>query len=311
MNSMNHDQDIYTSIDALRRLQFKARGFSLVAEQPINSILSGKNASKLRGRGLNFEEMRQYQVGDDIRTMDWKVTMRTKKPHVKVYSEERERNVILLVDQRQSMFFGSKGKTKSVIAAEIAALMAWQVVASTDRIGAVVFNDNHVTHIAPKRSQNQVVKVIGEICRYNHKLTSGASQPEHHVSFENMFAQVMRIIGHDALLIMISDGYGWSDKCGEYVKRISQHNDIMLCHVTDPLERQLIAMSQMVVSDGDMQIELTTKKEVLQQRFSHDVENAIAKFLSVAHKYRMPMIAFDTLLPTDKQVRKAFGVVRA
>ncbi|QBY02915.1 DUF58 domain-containing protein [Thalassotalea sp. HSM 43] len=311
MNSMNHDQDIYTSIDALRRLQFKARGFSLVAQQPINSILSGKNASKLRGRGLNFEEMRQYQVGDDIRTMDWKVTMRTKKPHVKVYSEERERNVILLVDQRQSMFFGSKGKTKSVIAAEIAALMAWQVVASTDRIGAVVFNDNQVTHIAPKRSQNQVITVIGDICRYNHKLTSGASQPEHHVSLESMFAQVMRIIGHDALLIMISDGYGWSDKCGEYVKRISQHNDIMLCHVTDPLERQLIAMSQMVVSDGDMQIELTTKKEALQQRFSHDVENAIAKFLSVAHKYRMPMIAFDTLLPTDKQVRKAFGVVRA
>ena len=83
------DSDIYTSVDALQRLQFAAKGFAFTQQQPIYSILAGKNISKLRGRGLNFEEMRQYQRGDDIRTMDWKVTMRTGKPHVKVYTEEK------------------------------------------------------------------------------------------------------------------------------------------------------------------------------------------------------------------------------
>ena len=109
-NETQLDPDIYTNVDALQRLQFAAKGFAFNTLQPINSILAGKNISKLRGRGLNFEEMRQYQRGDDIRTMDWKVTMRTGKPHVKVYTEEKERSVFLLVDQRQSMFFGSKKK---------------------------------------------------------------------------------------------------------------------------------------------------------------------------------------------------------
>ena len=92
----------------------------------MSSVLSGRYASRLRGRGLNFEEIRRYLPGDDVRTMDWKVTARTRSPHVRVYTEEKDRAVLLIVDQRINMFFGTRDKLKSVTAAELAALGAWR-----------------------------------------------------------------------------------------------------------------------------------------------------------------------------------------
>ena len=150
-DTSNKNAGIYTSLQELVALQYKASGFSFLPKQPVHSILSGRHNSRLRGRGLNFEELRHYRAGDDIRTMDWKVTNRTGKPHVRVYSEERERPVLLLVDQRINMFFGSQLKMKSVIAAELAALSAWRVLSVGDRIGALVFNDTEIIETRPHR----------------------------------------------------------------------------------------------------------------------------------------------------------------
>lgn len=301
------DPDIYTSVDALRRLQFKAKGFGFSPVQPISSILAGQNVSKLRGRGLNFEEMRQYQRGDDIRTMDWKVTNRTGKPHVKVYTEERERNVFLLVDQRQSMFFGSTVKMKSVIAAEVASLIAWQAIASTDRIGSIVFNDEKAVTLMPQRSTKQVIEVLAEITKQNHQLQSGITTKASHLSLENMFEQMLRIVGHDALVIFVSDGYGWNQKCAEYVKSISQHNDFVCCHVTDSLEHKLVKMNQMVISDGNLQVEVSALDKDVQQGFQKNVEQSIETFNDLAKKYRIPLLPFNTIEESDKQLRRALG----
>ena len=113
---------IYVQLNDLIALQYQVQGISFLPRQPLHSALSGRHSSRLRGRGLNFEELRHYRAGDDIRTLDWKVTHRTGKPHVRVYTEERERCVIMLVDQRRSMFFGTRAKMKSVVAAELAAI---------------------------------------------------------------------------------------------------------------------------------------------------------------------------------------------
>ena len=98
-------QGVYVSLDALVRLKYRIRDVGFLPKQPVHSILNGRYASRLRGRGLNFEELRGYLPGDDTRTIDWKVTARTRKPYVRVYSEERDRPLILLVDQRSSLFF--------------------------------------------------------------------------------------------------------------------------------------------------------------------------------------------------------------
>ena len=106
MNNTSRQNDgVYVQLDELVRLQYKASGFSFLPNQPIHSVLSGRHASKLRGRGLNFEELRDYLPGDDTRNIDWKVTARTGTPYVRVYTEEKDRTVWLLIDQRVSMFF--------------------------------------------------------------------------------------------------------------------------------------------------------------------------------------------------------------
>ena len=146
-------EQIYTNLHALVRLRYTAGGFSYLPQQPVRSLLAGRKRSKLRGRGLDFDELRHYRPGDDIRTMDWRVTNRTGKPHVRVYTEERDRPVIVVVDQRLPMFFGSEYKMKSVIAAEVAAITAWRVLGVGDRIGAIVFNDERLAEARPARSE--------------------------------------------------------------------------------------------------------------------------------------------------------------
>jgi len=117
----------YVSLDDLQKLSHRAQGFSFLPRQPVHSLLTGRHASRLRGRGLDFDELRHYYEGDDTRTIDWAATARLGTPYVRVYREERDRPVLLLVDQRVSMFFGSKRATKSVVAAEVAALSAFRV----------------------------------------------------------------------------------------------------------------------------------------------------------------------------------------
>lgn len=311
MSEPSRHPDIYTSIDALRRLRFSARGFSFLPKQPVNSALSGKNVSKLRGRGLDFAEMRLYQHGDDIRCMDWKVTMRTGKPHVKVYNEERERNVFLLVDQRLNMFFGSKGKMKSVIAAEIAALTAWNVLDSTDRVGAIVFNDNSaVTHM-PKRSQHQVIQILGNIVEMNHELGSGHVGVNHSDSLNAMFAKLLRVAAHDGVVILISDGRGWNDKTTEYIKRLRQHNDMIFCHVTDSLEMQMPRLESMILSDGDLQLEVSRQDTGTFESARAGVESQLRKLAELASKFRIPVVPIDTMSDSVIQLRKAMGSINA
>src|SRR5215471_17651879 len=132
---------VYIDLDDLIALEYRDREVSFLPRQPVHSLLSGRFASRMRGRGLNFEEIRDYRPGDDVRSIDWKVTARLQKPHVRVFNEERDRQSLLVVDQRLSMFFGSKLAMKSVTAAQAAALAAWRILNVGDRVGAIVFDD--------------------------------------------------------------------------------------------------------------------------------------------------------------------------
>ena len=119
------------------KLQYAARKLPLSAYQVVNSQMIGRHRSRSRGRGMDFEELRHYRPGDDIRTIDWKATARLRNPHVRVYTEERERPILFVVDQRQSMFFGSAGATKATAAAKLAALGAWRGLDVGDRVGHI------------------------------------------------------------------------------------------------------------------------------------------------------------------------------
>lgn len=304
---MSASAKIYTELTDLQRLRFSAHGYSFTAAQPVNSILAGNNVSKLRGRGLNFEELRHYRPGDDIRAMDWKVTRRTGKPHIKVYTEERERNIYLLVDQRQSMFFGSQDTMKSVMAAEVAALIAWTISETGDRLGALVFNDQTVNAVTPRRGKPHVLHVLNTIVEYNHALAARYQEEDASDSINKPLTKVNQLSHHNGLVIIITDGIGWTEQSTTLVKNLRRHNEVIACHIYDPLEINLPHMENMVVSDGEKQIQFSSKDQKIRSDFSTHRDEKVSAFTLMAKKYRIPVLPFSTDKASDKQLRKMLG----
>lgn len=297
---------VYADLQKLAGLQLQAHGFSFLPRQAMRSVLSGQHASRLRGRGLNFEELRDYQVGDDIRTLDWKVTNRTRKPHVRVFTEERERNVLLLVDQRAHMFFGSQEYMKSVIAAEVAALTVWRVLSVKDRIGALVFNDHSIETVRPQRSRKTAMQILHHIVAMNHRL-SAQSGSQNGGQLDQVLHAAARLCGHDCLVVLISDMDGWNAESLQRVKRIKAHNDLIVSLVFDPLEQMLPKQRQLVVSDGQLQIEVDTQAAELQNRFASEFVSRVDYLQAELKKYDIPVLLTDTVKPAHQQLRQALG----
>ena len=213
--------DIYTNLHALVRLRYTAQGFSYLPRQSVRSLLSGRKRSRLRGRGLDFDELRHYRPGDDIRTMDWRVTNRTGKPHVRVYTEERDRPVIAIVDQRLPMFFGSQHKMKSVVAAEVAAITAWRVLEVGDRIGAILFNDERCLEVKPTRSERKVMGWLGDLADMNNELSVTPGRSSNPAALAQALQLLESSIGHDYLVVLITDFYGWDAQALKIIRSIS------------------------------------------------------------------------------------------
>jgi len=305
------DANIYVSLKQLMALQYQASGYSFLPRQPVHSLLSGRHASRLRGRGLNFEELRHYRMGDDIRTMDWKVSNRTGKPHVRVYTEERERPVLLLIDQRISQFFGSRLKMKSVVVAELAALAAWRVIASGDRIGALVFNDSDIVEIRPRRSRKTVARILNQTVEFNHALRSDYPVPANDAQLNKALRAAERLAGHDALIVLISDMSGWDEQSLMRIKRLGRHNDVITALVYDELEKTLPSHSRLLLSDGEMQIEVEPAKAGLGERFSRQFDSGVEQLQAQLQKHGIPVIPMDTYTPVLEQIQNAIGARRA
>jgi len=298
---------VYVSLEHLIRLQFRAAGFSFLPRQPVASLLSGRHASRLRGRGLDFDELRHYRPGDDIRTLDWKVTNRTGKPHVRCYREEREREVLLLVDQRLSMFFGSRIRMKSVVAAELAALACWRVVNAGDRCGALVFNDQQIAEHKPRRNRSAVMQLLGKVAAYNRALRTGHHTYPAPEQLNRVLGQAERLVSHDGLVVLISDLNGWNQETLQRLKRLSRHNDVITGLVFDRLERQLPKVGELVASDGRSQIQFDAKKDRLAQRYETDFEGSVDFLQAELRTHAVPVIPLDTEGAVDQQLRRAIG----
>jgi uncharacterized protein (DUF58 family) len=301
------DDDIYTSLQALVRLRYTAQGFSYLPRQPVRSLLSGRKRSRLRGRGLDFDEIRHYRPGDDIRTMDWKVTNRTGKPHVRVYTEERDRPVIVVVDQRLPMFFGSQQKMKSVVAAEVAAITAWRVLAVGDRIGAILFNDTEIKEVKPTRNERKVMGWLGDMSAMNNALSVNTGIRSNPQGLADALRLLERSIGHDYLVVLISDFYGWDDSTLKAIRSIKQHNDIICSLVFDPLERDISQARSLVVSDGQFQLEIDPGKAELGRKFVDSFETSIAHVQGELRRHDIPVMPVDTATPAVDQLREKLG----
>jgi uncharacterized protein (DUF58 family) len=298
---------VYANLDDLIRIQFKARNFSFLPQQPVTSVLSGRYASRLRGRGLNFEEIRRYLPGDDIRTMDWKVTARTRSPHVRVYTEEKDRAILLVVDQRINMFFGTRDKLKSVTAAELAALGAWRAVAVGDRIGAVVFNDVELFDIQPQRSQKTVMSILGNVVQMNHALRADTQVEPNAGMLNRALEKALQLVSHDGLIVMISDFFGVDEQTERLTARIAEHNDVLALLVHDPIRLQP-AEERVTVSDGSLQMEIDFADKHVREKLAENYREEQEHITRFLNRLAAPLLMVSNKGDVVDQVRRLLGV---
>ena len=300
-------QGVYVTLDELTRLQFQARGFSFLPKQPIHSLLSGRHTSRLRGRGLEFEELRGYLPGDDPRTIDWKVTARTGKPHVRVYTEEKDRAALIVVDQRIAMFFGTKVQMKSVTAAHIAAAAAWRIVDGGDRVGAVIFDDADVAEVKPQRSSQTVLHILHEIVDKNTALRADSPARSNPEMLNSVLRGVARAVTHDYLVVLVSDFDGADAETTGLVSRMAQNNDVIAVPVYDPSSQQLPDAGRMVVGDGELQIEIDLGSGAQRRRLKDFLEGRLAAVLAWQREIGVPVMPMSTDEPVMEQARRLLG----
>jgi len=301
------DEGVYVQLDDLVRLQHKASGFSFLPRQPVHSILSGRHASKLRGRGLNFEELRNYLPGDDTRNIDWKVTARTRTPYVRVYTEEKDRTVWLLIDQRVGMFFGSRERMKSVVAAEVAAISAWRVLSVGDRVGALVFNDSEISVVPPHRSRERVMQILKQVVEKNHALHAGSDLKPNTGKLNEVLKQVSILARHDCLVCLITDGDGLNPETRKHITRLSEHNDVLTAFIYDPLEKDMPAAGRLRFADDEGQVEADTSNKKLRTSFQSEFEQKLEWIQSASRRFSIPVLPLQTTRPVSEQIRDALG----
>lgn len=216
----------------------------------------GLHKSKLRGRGIDFSEARNYQAGDEIRHMEWRITARTGRPHVKVYHEERERPVVICVDFNPSMYFGTQVAFKSVIAARLAAIIAWTSAKQGDRVGGFLFaNDKHHEFI-PRSRQAGVLPLLAKICDYSKDYKDKIFKSSR--TFSHALRRMRRVAKPGSIIVLISDFYNIDEHTERHLNNLRSHNDILAYHVCDPLELFPPPPGQYAVTNGKQDFLLDT-----------------------------------------------------
>ncbi|HKS12648.1 MAG TPA: DUF58 domain-containing protein [Pseudomonas sp.] len=302
------DGFVYASLAELMGLEARARGLSFVARQPLASILSGNHASRLRGRGLSFDELRHYLPGDDLRHLDWRAFLRYGKPFVRTFTEERDRPTLVLVDQRMSMYFGSQRYFKSVTAARLAAVCAWMAFHAGDRVGGLVFGIQRVEPVRPLRSRARVEALCSAIVRANHALSALASEDQD-AQLDKVLRTCVASAGHDHLICIISDFAGISAQTLPLLRQLRRHNDVIALLVYDPIALRVPEKGRVNVTQGAQQVEL----EVGRRRVSRPLGDFLAGRLrdveALLSRSQVPLLRISSGGDTLEQLRRELGRV--
>ncbi|AOF93290.1 DUF58 domain-containing protein [Sinorhizobium sp. RAC02] len=295
---------VHISTDQLVALEARARDLSFVQKYRSHQQLAGRMQSSMRGRGLTFEELRDYLPGDDIRSIDWRVTARTNKPVVRVYSEEKERPALIVVDQRINMFFGSRRAMKSVAAAEVAMLCAWRILGSGDRVGGFVFNDGDIEEVRPHRSREAVITLAGKVATQNGRLEAGFSGAPSPASLDTVLQRVAGIAHHDHLVVVISDFDGHSATTRDTLLRLSGRNDVICILVYDPFLLELPTTGDIVVSGGTLQAELSLRRADIRQAIDTFARARGRELRDWQRELGLPMLPVSAAEETAPQLRR-------
>ncbi|MCX7118089.1 MAG: DUF58 domain-containing protein [Legionellales bacterium] len=264
----------------------------------------GGHVSPWRGRGMDFSEVRSYQAGDDIRHMEWRVTARTGKPHVKLYQEERERPVILLIDFNPSMYFGTRVAFKSVIAARLAAILAWTVVSRGDCVGGLLFSADTHREFMPRGRKAGVLPFLAALSLYTQARPAPNADLRRRLS--DPLQRVRRVVRPGSLLIVISDCYSMDKESESLLSRLRLHNDVLVYHLCDPLELSPPAPGCYPITDGIKDRVLDTSEPAENAGYRRYCDQRILEVQAPLKRLQIPYVQVTALHDLSLLVRQTF-----
>ncbi|MCO7222975.1 DUF58 domain-containing protein [Pleionea sp. CnH1-48] len=296
-----HKVGIELSLEELLECKQVADLMQLPTHQKVKAHLLGGYISHFKGRGMDFDEARPYQQGDDIRSIDWRVTARTGEAHTKIYREEKERPVFVLLDQSPGMMFGTRTQFKSVLAANIASIIMWRSLADGNRFGAMLFdNDNHFEY-KPASSRKNCLKVLNKIVENHNQqidtLYSKRAPNDNEVaakSLVNTLARARYVARPGSLIFLISDFFNFNEEAEHHLVRLAQHNDVHLAQISDPIEKELPPPGRYTITDGKQRAIFDTYRNKTRKGF-HDSYEAFSNNLQhLCNRHRMHLTQLTT-----------------
>ncbi|MDQ6989292.1 MAG: DUF58 domain-containing protein [Mariprofundaceae bacterium] len=263
-----------------------------VRRRHIRSPMAGAHLSRLRGRGMEIDEVRAYQAGDEVSSIDWRVTARTGTTHTKVFREERERPILICLDYRANMFFASRGVLKSVLATQAAALLAWHGMAHHDRLGGLLFSDDEHHEIKPKRGKQGVLQLLHTYCQAKVWSKRPQNNPSLH-SFEETMQRLRRVVKTGSLVYILSDFRGLDEASIAHLAQLARHNDVVLISVFDTLEKNFPKAGNYPVFDGETYFNCRATS-ALQQQLAQQFQTRLSMLQALQQQHGIHHVAMAT-----------------
>ena len=300
---MNAGDGIHVSLSELIEMRHRVREVQLFSTPSQRSPLIGLHHSKLRGRGIDFDQVRAYQPGDDVRTIDWRVTARTQEPHTKLFHEERERPIFIIVEQSRRLFFGSGLALKSVIAAHAASLLGWAALDHNDRIGGLVFSDVEHHEVRPRRSKQSLLQLLNWLVRANQNLSTN-SAPSERDSFSLALRRAREVLRPGSLVIILCDERALSDTAEQQLSLLARHTDLILLPLSDALDHALPAAGLLRFAERDAELEMDTQDAELRQRYQRLGEARQARWQRLALRLGVLLMPLHTHAGVIEQLQE-------
>ncbi|MGI9202524.1 MAG: DUF58 domain-containing protein [Woeseiaceae bacterium] len=310
---MRHDKlpedasPVSVSQPGLIRLSGPARAIALDVIR-VNSLQTGAYVSHFKGRGMEFDESRPYQPGDDPRNIDWRVTARSSEAYTKLFREERERPVLIMTDLRSNMHFATQGCFKSVNGARAAALLAWAAHHRGDRLGGLVFGDTKHREIRPRLGRQAALRYVHEIVNHADWADSNDQRAaDEEPPFTQAMAMLRRVTHPGSLVIIVSDFIGFSRAAQSYLTGIARHNEVLAVFLSDPLERRLPPPGRYRLVSHDEEMAIDTFARGARSDYRNAFEERTHALDTYCHRYGIHLLPLSTDDDPVQLLQKALG----
>ena len=300
---VDEEHPAIASLSQLIKLRYGARELTGFPKIQARQMLAGGHKSRFRGRGMDFDQVRIYQSGDDVRSIDWRVTARTQVPHTKIFSEERERPILVISDLRSPMFFGSQ-RLKSVVACEISAALAWAGLAANDRAGGLVFGPQQQIDIKSRRSHHAVLQFIHALHEYSAQLVELQTD---RYSLADILEESRQFILPGSTVFIVSDFHDLDSNCERHLFELARHGNLNFCHVYDDIETDLPPPSLYAVTDGQHHTMLDSSNPQLRERFVDAFSQRSQHLRKLSEQLSAGLLLFDSADPVMSVLARAYG----